>query len=372
MGCHLFASFLAFSTSFAIMPLELDDRQHVSSGLTGIILSVLYIPTFILGLCLNRLAHECGRKCLYLSGLYIFTVGTLLFGMLEFVSNGPAFVAVAISMRLMVGFGTFFAKTILPSIMSKRFPNDMDAMFTYMGTWITIALGVGPALGQQIYSITNHNFFIPHLIAVVVVALVFIPSAHFMLREKSLTRTQSSMMKTESIPRTDSPDLPRACTSPGAGANSSEAVVKPLGGRRMKRLRTTVDEKKFSICEIFKSIRAITLSLVIFWNIFYLLFWQSILGLELEEVYGKGPDFIAFAYLLRSIIAVPISLSVPWISNRLGRILCIFLTSLVHFFAFLFLGPSKVFGLPGNPNLILLGLAMKGIADPFMFNLCIP
>lgn len=36
------------------------------------------------------------------------------------------------------------------------------------------------------------------------------------------------------------------------------------------------------------------------------------------------------------------------------------------------MGPSKIFNLPANPNLILFGLALKGIADPFMFNLCIP
>ena len=45
---------------------------------------------------------------------------------------------------------------------------------------------------------------------------------------------------------------------------------------------------------------------------------------------------------------------------------------MVHFFAFLFLGPSQIFQLPASPGLILLGLALKGIADPFMFNLCIP
>ena len=147
MGCHLFSAFLAFSTSFSIMPLELGSRDGVSSGLTGLVLSMLYIPTFIFGLFLNKLAHKCGRKTLYLMGIYTFTTATFLFGCVEYINGGKAFVVVSVIIRIIVGFGTFFTKTILPSIMSKRFPHNMDAMFTYMGIWITIALGVGPALG---------------------------------------------------------------------------------------------------------------------------------------------------------------------------------------------------------------------------------
>lgn len=155
---------------------------------------MLYVPTFILGLFLNKLAHAFGRKALYLSGLYTFTVATILFGLIEYIPDGKTFVGVSVVLRLIVGLGSFFTKTILPSIMSKRFPNNMDAMFTYMGVWITIALGVGPALGQQLYGPLGDNFFWPHFLVFFIIVIIFIPSAHFMLKEQSLTRSNSSVL----------------------------------------------------------------------------------------------------------------------------------------------------------------------------------
>lgn len=209
MGCHLFSAFLAFSVGFSIMPLEMEDRENVNTGITGLILGMLYVPTFILGLFLNKLAHKFGREVLYLGGLYTFTIATLLFGLIEYIKDGRTFVGVAILFRIVVGLGSFFTKTLLPSIMSKRFPHNMDAMFTYMGVWITIALGVGPALGQQLYGPLGDNFFWPHLLVFFIIVIFFIPSAHFMLKERSLTRSHSTM-----IERRDSPDLPRQATSP--------------------------------------------------------------------------------------------------------------------------------------------------------------
>ena len=386
MGCHLFASFLAFSACFSIMPLEMESRKGVDTGITGFVLGVMYIPTFILGLFLNKLAHRFGRKALYLGGLYTFTITTLLFGLIEYAKSGITFLALAIIFRLIVGFGSFFTKTLLPSIMSKRFPDNLDSMFVYMGIWITIALGVGPAIGQQLYAPTGDNFFYPHLVVVIVISVLFIPSAHFMLREKS---RMPSGIKPSDVPRSPSsnPNIAalkqqhhQPVPSNGSVMDTGELRAQNTGttdsnrsikSRKLKRVMTVRDEHTFPMCNICKSIRAITFSAIIFQNIFYLLFWQSILGLELED-YGKSSNYISLAYLIRPIVAVPVSLTVPHLSARLGRTVCIFVSSVVHFIAFLFMGPSMIFGLPGDPNLILLGLGLKGLADPFMFNLCIP
>ena len=81
MGFHFFASYLAISLSFPMMAFEVDDRD-IASSMVGVIMSTVYIPTLILGFCLNRIAHRTGRKCVYLTGLYLFSGVTFFFGFL--------------------------------------------------------------------------------------------------------------------------------------------------------------------------------------------------------------------------------------------------------------------------------------------------
>lgn len=110
---------------------------------------------------------------------------------------------------------------------------------------------------------------------------------------------------------------------------------------------------------------------MLFINIACQLFYSSSLAEELKDR-GKSSLYIAFAYIIRPICAVAASNLVPRIADKFGGILCIFFGSLVHLLAFLFIGPSHFFHMPDNPDLIILGLAIKGVADPLIFIPTIP
>ncbi len=60
---------------------------------------------------------------------------------------------VGIMARLVVGLGMFQTKTVIFSITAKRFPQkeDINKMYTYIGIWINIAVGIGPMLGTILY-----------------------------------------------------------------------------------------------------------------------------------------------------------------------------------------------------------------------------
>ena len=51
----------------------------------------------------------------------------------------------------------------------------------------------------------------------------------------------------------------------------------------------------------------------------------------------------------------------------MGRPRTVFASLVVHFFAFVVFGPSRIFQLPKSPNLIIAGLVLKGVVDPFMY-----
>lgn len=349
MGFHFFASYLAISLSFPMMAFEVEDR-NIAPAMVGVIMSTVYIPTLILGFCLNRIAHHQGRRCVYLSGLYLFSAITFIFGFLEFIPAKGPFISISIFLRLLIGLGTFFAKTILPPIMSKRFPKNMVFMFTYQYLFMSLALGFGPALGELLYRPLRDMFW-PHLLIVVIISAIFLPSGHWMLDYK---KRDEEVKIVATVPSSNDPN------DPGP----------PLRRQRIRRLLTNFEET-FPFCKLFRHKRALSLSLMLFINIACQVFYSSSLAEELKEK-DKSSFYIAIAYIIRPLCAAIFSSLVLPVAHKFGGILCIFFGSLFHLVSFIFIGPSHFFMMPNNPDLIILGLAFKGVADPFIYIPIIP
>ena len=200
--------------------------------MVGVIMSTVYIPTLILGFCLSRIAHRTGRRCVYLSGLYLFSAITFFFGFLEFIPSPGPFISISIFLRLLIGLGTFLAKTILPPIMSKRFPKNMVFMFTYQYLFMNLALGFGPAVGELLYRPLRDMFW-PHLLIVVLISAIFLPSGHWMLDYKK--RDEEAQVIAPVATSSNDPN------DPGP----------PLRRQRIRRLLTNFEET-FPFCKLFK------------------------------------------------------------------------------------------------------------------------
>lgn len=107
--------------------------------------------------------------------------------------------------------------------------------------------------------------------------------------------------------------------------------------------------------------------MVVFWNFSYQLFWWGSLSLELENTYKSSEGLISFAYILRSLTIIPAAIMEPCLTKKVGHNITIFIGCLIHFISYIFIGPSEVFSLPQSEALILVGLALKGLADPLQF-----
>lgn len=144
LGIHIISSYIPFALSYPILP-ELLEEKEFPAELTGIILGVFSLPTLVLSFSFNRMTHFFGRRCIYLSGLYMITIAVALFGCLEFASTLPLFISIGVISRLLVGIGMFQTKTVVFAISAKRFPDkgDINKMFTYIGIWINVAFGFG-------------------------------------------------------------------------------------------------------------------------------------------------------------------------------------------------------------------------------------
>ncbi len=115
MATHLISSFIPFSAMFPMIPSEVEDRE-ISPDMSAIILGVFSVPTLCLACFFNRIVHKCGRKKLYLSGLYILTLATFCLGMAEYLESKLPFIITAMLFRLIIGFGAFQTKTVLVPI----------------------------------------------------------------------------------------------------------------------------------------------------------------------------------------------------------------------------------------------------------------
>ena len=76
--------------------------------------------------------------------------------------------------------------------------------------------------------------------------------------------------------------------------------------------------------------------------------------------------------MMRPFCAVIASLFVPPVVSKIGGVLSIFFASLLHCFVFILFGPSQLLGLPDSPEMIYAALALKGVADPFVYIPAIP
>ena len=74
------------------------------------------IPTLALACFFNKIVHKCGRKRLYLSGLYTLTFATFCLGLVEYIYQKEAFILVTMLFRLLLGFGVFMTKIVLVPI----------------------------------------------------------------------------------------------------------------------------------------------------------------------------------------------------------------------------------------------------------------
>ena len=145
-----FIAYFAFSFNYPSLKEEVDSKG-VSQSWTGIILGVYSLPSFIFWLFFDKLVNRFGRKCMMLSGLYLFLVSFFLFGLIEFASVSFFFVLSGIITRFLLGVGSYQHKTVTYSVATKMFPNSIDKIFAYVSMGVNLGIGIGGFMGSLMY-----------------------------------------------------------------------------------------------------------------------------------------------------------------------------------------------------------------------------
>jgi len=103
-----------------------------------------------------------------------------------------------------------------------------------------------------------------------------------------------------------------------------------------------------------------------------LTFWQSYLPVITEEDYGIGEDTFGYIMSLQTVTYVLGCFLMPYTCEHLPRRFLFIVASFLLGINLLLLGPSKWFGFPDKPALVIAAFPMLGVCQVFVFIPIIP
>lgn len=174
IGMGVFMATLDASIVNISLPTLVDTFQTSLATIQWVVLSyVLVLTTLMLGAA--RLGDMYDKKKLYLGGLTVFTIGSLLCGL------SPS-VEWLIGFRALQGLGAVFMQALGSAMVTESFPaNERGRALGVMGSTVSVGIAVGPPLGGLLIGLLGWQAVfwvnVPVGILTWIIASRFVPSS---------------------------------------------------------------------------------------------------------------------------------------------------------------------------------------------------
>ena len=146
LGCHSIYSVLA-----SFFPQEARAKGMSDEGV-GLVFAIFAALIFVCSPFAGRLMSKHGKVWVYIWGICMVSVSSILFAAASYVPYGMPFAAFCFTMRLIQGIGSAFEETAMYAIIADL---DKENVTLYLGICeISTGLGymIGPPLGGFLYS----------------------------------------------------------------------------------------------------------------------------------------------------------------------------------------------------------------------------
>ncbi|XP_044145893.1 MFS-type transporter SLC18B1-like [Bufo gargarizans] len=145
-----FSSMICYSILGPFFPQE-AVKKGVSNTMIGVIFGSFALCNFVSSLILGKYIVQIGAKFMFVAGLTISGVATILFGLLDKAPDGAIFIALCLILRCVdaVGFGASI--TASSSILAKAFPNNIATVFGSLEIFTGLGLVLGPPVGGILF-----------------------------------------------------------------------------------------------------------------------------------------------------------------------------------------------------------------------------
>ncbi|XP_039992914.1 MFS-type transporter SLC18B1 isoform X2 [Xiphias gladius] len=156
-----FSSMICYSILGPFFPME-AVKKGASQTVVGLIFGCYAVSNLIGSLLLGKYIVQIGAKFMLVTGLFVSSVCTILFGLLDRVPAGPVFIALCFIVRSVDAVGFSAAMTSSFALTAKIFPNNVATVFGSLEIFTGLGLIMGPPVGGWFYQ--SFGYEVPFLL----------------------------------------------------------------------------------------------------------------------------------------------------------------------------------------------------------------
>ncbi|KAJ7990817.1 hypothetical protein DPEC_G00290850 [Dallia pectoralis] len=155
-----FSSMICYSILGPFFPSE-ALKKGASQTVVGLIFGCYALCNLLGSLVLGKYIVQIGAKFMLVSGLFVSSVCTILFGLLDRVPEGATFISLCFIIRSVDALGFSAAMTATFAVSAKVFPNNIATVLGSLEIFTGLGLILGPPIGGWLYQ--SFGYEVPFL-----------------------------------------------------------------------------------------------------------------------------------------------------------------------------------------------------------------
>ncbi|XP_077477175.1 MFS-type transporter SLC18B1 [Stigmatopora argus] len=186
-----FSSMICYSILGPFFPIE-AEKKGASQTVVGVIFGCYAVSNLIGSLILGRYIVQIGAKMMLITGLFVSSGCTILFGLLDRVPAGPVFIALCIIVRSVDAVGFAAAMTSSFALSAKVFPNNVATVLGSLEVFTGLGLILGPPVGGWFYQ--SFGYEVPFMVLGCFL-LIMVPLNIYILPSIDAASSKSSFLE---------------------------------------------------------------------------------------------------------------------------------------------------------------------------------
>lgn len=164
-------------------------RKGTSLTLVGLIFGIFELVSFLASPIFGNYMTKIGTKFLFVSGVLVSGICTILFGVLYYCPGGYRFILLCFLCRTLEALASAAFVTSSYAILADAFPKYIATVVGYLELFTGVGMMVGPAIGGGLYSLSGYS--LPFYVLGCVLVAAGIISFFIMPKLDSVHRTLS-------------------------------------------------------------------------------------------------------------------------------------------------------------------------------------
>ena len=149
--------FVAYSLPLPIYP-GLALSKNITKDVIGLIFACYPITHLLTSFLFGKMMMRWDRKKVVLYCLLSLTFATMVFGLVDLITDPFPFIFFSIVSRLLQGCGVAGYNVVCFAIFPKLYPDTLQEKLGYFAVACGVGISIGPILGGVLFSLVNYEF----------------------------------------------------------------------------------------------------------------------------------------------------------------------------------------------------------------------